>query len=99
MRIEHVEHSRDGSVVNGFVRIDQIGVVLLDEVVNLRKLAEVVANIAVRSAGDAAGPVFLAKSNAQKTTKNDDYENYEERATRATGHVMILGLLRWRLIL
>ena len=51
MRIEHAQHARDGAVVDGFVGADRFGVVLLDEVVHLRKGAQAVADIAVGDGG------------------------------------------------
>ena len=45
VRVEHMQHARDGAVVDGLVRIHRFGVVLLDDVVHRGELAQAVADV------------------------------------------------------
>ena len=47
VRIEHVQHARDGAVVDGLVRIYRLGVVLFHHVVNSGELVQAVADVRV----------------------------------------------------
>src|SRR5262249_5341599 len=65
MRIEHVQHSGNGPVVNGLVGIYRLSVVLLDQAVDLGKLLQAVTDVSLRAVG-AGGSSALAISGAQK---------------------------------
>src|SRR5262249_46457243 len=49
--IEHVQHARDGAVVNGLVGVYRFGIVLLDDVVNGSELAQAVADVGIAARG------------------------------------------------
>ena len=86
VRVELVQHARDGSVVDGLVGIHRVGVVLFDRLIHFGELLEAVANVGVR-AGRRRGRNLLGKKHAEQAEQRKD-ENYkEERTTRTTGHV------------
>ncbi len=77
VRIEHVQHARDRAVVDGLVGIHRLGVVLLDEGVDVGELLEAVADVGV--AGERrllAGA--LGKQNAQKSAGKEEKSYQEE---------------------
>src|SRR5215469_1391056 len=84
MRVEHVEHARDGPVVNSLVGVYRLRIVLLDDAVNLSELTKTVAEVGVRG-GPQCSPVTLG-SRTQKTTNHNDEKNEEERTTCTTRH-------------
>src|SRR5437868_8738323 len=85
MGIEGVEHARDGTVVDRFVRVYRLSIVLLDDVINLGEGVETVADVSIASCGGGSNP--LTKEHSQETTSYED-QNYEEkRATSATNHL------------
>src|SRR5260370_10627398 len=47
MRIQYVQHSRDGAVIDRLIGIDRLGVILLYQTVNFRKLLQAGADIAI----------------------------------------------------
>src|SRR5262249_18445968 len=85
VRIEHVQHARNGSVINGLVGVDRFGIILLDQVVHLRELMQAVAHIGI-AARRRRGIELLAIQHAQEAAgyKHKNYQ--DERATRTTDH-------------
>ncbi len=51
VRIQHAQHARNRPVVNRLIGVDGLGIVLLDDFVNLRKAAQAVADVAVAGSG------------------------------------------------
>ena len=47
VRIEHVQHARNCTVVDGFVRIHWLSVILLDDVIDLGELLQALIDIGV----------------------------------------------------
>ena len=47
VRIKRVQHARDGSVVNGLIRVHGLGIVLFDNLVHLSELLQAVTNVRV----------------------------------------------------
>ena len=84
VRVEHAKHSRDGSVVNRLVGVDDLGIVLLDDVIDLGERAQTVANVTV--IGRRAVSYALSENHAQTATKQNHQKHYEKRATRTTSH-------------
>ena len=67
MRIQNAQHSRNRAVVNGLIRIHRLGIVLLDEIVNAGKFADIRANFTVTGAFDSGGP--LSENGAHAAAK------------------------------
>src|SRR6516225_7400172 len=84
VRVEYPQHSRNGSVIDGLVRIHRLRVVLLHDFIHLGETAHAVANVAVtrRRRGSQA----LAKHHADTTTGKNDTNNEYSGATGTTGH-------------
>ena len=90
VRVERVQHARNGAVVDGFVGVDRLGVVVLDNLVHLCELLQAVFDVGIatgRSHGTA-----LREQHAQKATGYEDYDDQQERATRTTSHLQVLSL-------
>ena len=66
VRIEGVQHARDGPIIDGFIRVHRLGVVLLDNVVDLGKRLQAVTNISV-AIGQRCGAGLLREEHTQKT--------------------------------
>src|SRR5262249_18552653 len=47
VRIEHSQHAGNRSIVYNLVRFHRLGIILLDETVNLRELSQVIADFAI----------------------------------------------------
>ena len=47
MRVERVQHSRDGPIVDSLVRVDRLGVVFLDDRVDVRELLQAIFDVGV----------------------------------------------------
>ena len=84
-RIEHAQHAGDGAVVDRLVRVDRLGIVLLDNVVHLGKGAETVANVVIRGLRAAADA--LAVHRAQEAANQDDENDCEKGTAGTTRHV------------
>src|SRR5439155_15535332 len=67
VRVEHMEHARNGPVVNGFVRVYRLGIILLHDVIDLRELAQALTDIGVAVVG--CRRVLLGKYHPQKPAK------------------------------
>src|SRR5215467_5379792 len=73
VRIQDMKHAWNRAVIDGFIGVHRFGIILLDEVVNLRELLKVVPDIGI----GCRGLVSLAEADAQKTTNKDDQEDDE----------------------
>ena len=51
VRIEHVQHARNGAVVNGLVGVHRLGIVLLDQAVHVGELPQAVTDVGVAARG------------------------------------------------
>ena len=71
VRVERVQHARDGAVIDGLVRVHRLGIVLLDDVVHLGKGVQVVAHIAVPAAGGGS-PHSLSEQDTDETATDED---------------------------
>ncbi len=47
VRIERVQHARNRAVIDGLVRVDRLGVVVLDDLIDLSELLQAVLDIAI----------------------------------------------------
>src|SRR6185312_8390101 len=47
VRIQYVQHPGNGAVVDGLIRVDRLGVILLYQRVNLRELPQIIAHVRV----------------------------------------------------
>src|SRR5271165_246783 len=88
VRVEHPQHARDRSVVNGLVRIHRFRVILLHHFVHLGEAADAVPNVAVGRRGTSVET--LPKQHADTTAGEYYGDNDEGRTTRTTGHYLIL---------
>ena len=87
MRVERVQHSRDGPVVDGLVSIDRFGVIVFHHLVNLGELLQAVLDISI-SAGRHHG-ASLREQHAQATTGYENEDDEKERTTRTTSHLRV----------
>ncbi len=83
VRIEHAQHAGNRAVVDRFIGVHRLGVVLLHQVVDLRELAQAVADFHVARSGRAEA---LAKQGAKKSARKNDNDNQEERTARGASH-------------
>ena len=86
VRVERVQHPGDRAVVNGLISIHRLGVILLDESVNIGELLKAVLDVGV--AGDRrllAGA--LGEQDAQKSARKEEKSYQEERPARTTCHL------------
>jgi len=67
-----VQHSGDGAVVNRLIGIYRLGVILLDEVIDLLKLLQPIADIIVRSAYRGRIASLAECGRSQKAAGNND---------------------------
>ena len=93
VRIEHAEHARNGTVVDGLVGAHRFGVVLLYQVINLRECAQAVTDFAI-ARGRATADALAEKSSEKTTGKND--ENYQEESTASTTDHLLISLVGCR---
>src|SRR5271166_2158869 len=90
VRIELVQHARNGAVINCLVGVHRVGIVLLDGFIDFGELFQAVADIGI-GAGRGGRTDSLGKEHAQKTEQSQ-HKNYREQRTKAgtantTGHV------------
>ena len=76
VRIERVQHARDGAVIDGLVRVDRLGVVLLDDGVDVSELLQAVFDVGI-AAERRLLPGALGKKNPQKAAGKEK-KNYQE---------------------
>ena len=90
MGIQDPQHSWDSAVIDRLIRVHRLGVILLDEVINLGEFTQIVANFTVTGAFD--GSSSLSEYGTHETAKKKNKENQEERATGATRHAVWTSL-------
>src|SRR5215469_17965232 len=83
--IEHVQHARNGPVVDSFVRVHWFGIVLLDDVVNLGELLKAVADIGVAVVGGYR--ILLGKKDSEESAKRQKCNDEYGCTLRTTGHL------------
>src|SRR6185437_3307299 len=76
VRIKHMQHAGNCTVINRFVGIHGVGIVLLDDAVHVGKFLHAFANVGV-TAGGRGGVDLLSEDQSQKTAKKQN-ENYQE---------------------
>ncbi len=76
VRIERVQHARNRSVIDGLVGVHRLGVVVLDQGVNVGELLQAVLNLGVAGHRRLLAGT-LGKDNAQKAA-GEQKKNYQE---------------------
>ena len=71
MRIERVQHARDGSVVDRLVGVDRLGVVFLDDGVDIRELLQAVFDIGVAARATTAVPCAGRKESPESRRQEE----------------------------
>ena len=89
VRIEHVQHARNGPVVDGLVGVHRLGIVLLHHVIHRGELPQAVADVGI-SPGSGRRIDLLPKYDPEKSAGNKNEYNQEECATRTTHHHFFL---------
>src|SRR5437667_9883811 len=82
-----MQHARNRPVINGFVRIHRLGVILLNDVVNLRELMQALAYTGVAVVGGRR--VLLGKQHTQKTAGCQKQNDKNGSSMRTTGHLQV----------
>ena len=85
MGIEGMQHARNRAVIDGFVSVDWLSVVLLDDVEHLGERLQAVPNVGV-AVGQWGRSIPLCEEHAQKAAKDKNQYDKEERATSTTNH-------------
>src|SRR4029077_586697 len=85
VRVERVQHAGNRAVIDGLVRVDRFGVVVLDDLVDLGELLQAVLDIGVVTPRRVRTP--LREEHAETAAGYQDYDDEEERATRTTSHL------------
>ena len=67
VRIEHVQHAGNRAVVNRFIGVYRLGIILLDDVIDLCELLQALTDIGV--AVVRRGRIFLGENHSQETTR------------------------------
>ena len=80
-----MQHARDGAIVDSFVRVDRLGVILLDHRVDVGELMQTVTHVGVTAGGHVR--ILLGEEKAQEAAGYEDKNDQEERATRTTNHL------------
>src|SRR5579859_60663 len=80
-----MEHAGNSSVVNCFVRIHMVGIILFDQIIDFRELAQAVADITIGivNTDRAGGPL---ESSTEQAAQGNNKKNREERVTRTSTH-------------
>ena len=79
-----MQHAGNRAVVNRFVGIYRLGIVLLDDVIDLSELVQALADIGVAVVG--RGRIFLGKYHSQKTAGCQKEDNKQGSSLRTTDH-------------
>src|SRR5215475_15369514 len=97
MRVQRVQHARDGAVIDRLVGAHRLGVVLLNSLIHVGELFVAVADIGVAARRGRCRTDLLGEDHAQKSECCEDENYYEERASRTTSHFWnSLGRTMWR---
>src|SRR6266850_6017661 len=82
VRIEHAQHAGNGPVVDGLLRVHRLGIVLLHQLVNLRKGAQAIVEVRdPRCRG--AGADLLTEERPSEAAEDYDNGNVQKRAEGA----------------
>jgi hypothetical protein len=72
MRIERVQHPRNGPVVDRLVGIDRLRVIILDNGIDIRELLQAVFDVGVAGGRRGLLARALGKKNSQKTASQQE---------------------------
>src|SRR6266568_4406018 len=92
MRIEHVQHAGNGTVVNRLIGIHRFRVILLHHIVDCGELAQAVADIRITASRCRWGDL-LPEEHPQKSANYENENNQEECATRTKDHLQFPSVL------
>ena len=88
VRIEGVQHARNRSVVNGFIGIHRLGVVVLDDGIDVRELLQAVFDVGVAGKGRLLSGA-LGKQDSEEAADYKKKSDQEQRPASTTCHLEI----------
>ncbi len=89
VRIQHVQHARNGPVVDRLIGVHRFGIILLHHVIHSGELPQAVADIRIPT-GSGRRIQLLPVQHPEKSAGNENENNQEKCATRTTNHHFFL---------